>query len=143
MSIISIASNASIWRGYDYYEDKRVVSWKQISEYEFQGEVAGSQEEPYHVTIDIEHPKKSACSCPHAEGEKIVCKHKIALYFTAFPKEADRYMSEVEEYEREEYEIEQKRYDEIIKHVKCLSKEELRIELIDALIEAEERDLYR
>lgn len=95
------------------------------------------------MIIDIEHPKKSTCNCPHAEGGEIVCKHKIALYFTTFPKEADRYMAELEEYEREEYEIEQKRYDEIIKYVKRLSKEELRIDLIDALIEAEERDRYR
>ena len=35
MSILSIASYASIWRGYDYFKEKRVFSLKQISESEF------------------------------------------------------------------------------------------------------------
>lgn len=96
MSILSIASNASAWRGYEYYK-----------------------------------------------GKKIVCKHKIALFFTVFPKEADRYISEIEEYEREEEEREHERYDQIVKYVKSLSKEELRIALINALVDAEEKDLYR
>ncbi len=143
MSILSIASNASAWRGYEYFGGKRVLSWKQTGEHEFEGEVAGSEKEPYHVVIDTEHPKKSTCNCPHAEGKKIVCKHKIALFFTVFPKEADRYIAEIEEYEREEEAREQEHYDQIVKYVKSLSKEELRIALINALVEAEERDRYR
>ena len=143
MSILSIASNASAWRGYEYYEGKRVLSWKQTGEHEFEGAVKGSEKEPYHVMIDTKHPKKSTCNCPHAEGKRIVCKHKIALFFTAFPKEADSYISEIEEYEREEGKREQERYDQIVKYVKSLSKEELRIALINALVEAEERDHYR
>lgn len=143
MSILSIASNASAWRGYEYCERKKVLSWKQTGEHEFEGEVAGSGKEPYHVMIDTEHPKKSTCNCPHAEGKKIVCKHKMALFFTVFPKEADRYIAEIEEYESEEEEREQERYDQIAKYVKLLSKEELRTALINALIEAEERDRYR
>lgn len=143
MSILSIASNASAWRGYEYYERKKVISWKQIGEYEFEGEVVGSEKEPYHVIIDTKHPKKSTCNCPHAEGKRIVCKHKVALFFTIFPKEADGYIAEIEEYEREEEEREQEHYDQIVKYVNSLSKEELRIALINALVEAEERDYYR
>lgn len=143
MSILSIASNASAWRGYEYFERKKVLSWKQTGENEFQGEVAGSEKEPYHVVIDIEHPKKSTCNCPHAEGKKIICKHKIALFFTVFPKEADGYITEIEESEREEEEWEQERYDQIVKYVNSLSKEELRIALINALVDEEESDHYR
>ena len=143
MSILSISSNASAWRGYEYYEGKRVLSWKQTGEHEFEGEIAGSGDEPYHVMIDTEHPKKSKCNCPHAEGNKIVCKHKIALFFTVFPKEADRYKVEIEEYEREEEEREHECYDQIVKYVKSLSKEELRVALINELLDAEERDRYR
>lgn len=143
MSILSIASNASVWRGYEYYEGKRVLAWKQTGKHEFEGAVEGSDKEPCHVMIDTEHPKKSTCNCLHAEGKRIVCKHKIALFFTAFPKEADRYIAEIEEYEREEEEREQEHYDQIVKYVKSLSKEELRIALINALVEAEERDRYR
>jgi SWIM zinc finger. len=141
MSILSIASNASAWRGYEYYKGKRVLSWKQTGEHEFEGKVAGSEKEPYQVIIDTEHPKKSTCNCLHAEGKRILCKHKIALFFTVFPKEADRYIAEIEEYERDEEEREQERYNQIVKYVKSLSKEELRIALINALVEAEERDL--
>ncbi len=143
MSILSIASNASAWRGYEYYQGKKVLSWKQTGEHEFEGEVAGGENKLYHVMIDTEHPKKSTCNCPHAEGEKIVCKHKIALFFTVFPKEADRYIAEIEEYESEEEKREQERYDQIVKYVKSLSKEELRIALINSLVEAEESDHYR
>ena len=143
MSLLSIASNASAWRGYEYYEGKKILSWKQTGPYEFEGEVAGSDKKSYHVMIDTEHPKKSTCDCPHAEGKKIICKHKVALFFTAFPKEADAYMAEIEEYEREEEKREQEHYEQIVKYVKRLSKEELRIALINALVEAEERDRYR
>ena len=143
MSILSIASNASAWRGYEYYKGKMVLSWKQVGEHEFEGEVAGSGNEPYHVMIDTEHPKKSTCNCPHAEGRRIVCKHKVALFFTVFPKEADEYIAEIEEYEREEEEWEQECYDQIVKHVKSLSKEELRNALINALLDEEERDHNR
>lgn len=142
MSVLSMASNASAWRGYEYYEKKKVLSWKQTGEHEFEGVVAGSENVPYHVMIDTEHPKKSACNCPHAEGKKIVCKHKVALFFTVFPKEAEGYIAEIEEYEREEEEREKERYDQIVKYVKSLSKEELRIALINALVEAEEGDRY-
>lgn len=143
MSILSIASNASAWRGYEYYEEKKVLSWKQIGEHEFEGEVAGNEKATYHLVVDTEHPKKSTCNCLHAEGKKRVCKHKIALFFTVFPKEADRYIAEIKEYESEEEEREQERYDQIVKYVKSLSKEELRMALINALVEAEDRDRYR
>ncbi len=89
------------------------------------------------MVIDIEHPKKSTCNCPHAEGKKIVCKHKVALFFTVFPKEADGYIAEIEESEREEEEWEQERYDQIVEYVNSLSKEELRNALINALLEEE------
>lgn len=40
MSILSIASNASAWRGYEYCEGKRVLSWEQTGEHELKGEDA-------------------------------------------------------------------------------------------------------
>ena len=143
MSILSISSNASAWRGYEYYQGKRVHSWKQTGACEFEGTVVGSEQEPYHVMINTEHPRKSTCNCPHADGKKIICKHKVALFFAVFPIEAVSYIAEIEENERQEEELEQERYDQIVKYVRSLSKEELRIALIDALFEAEENYLYR
>ncbi|MEL7624520.1 MAG: hypothetical protein AAGU12_13165 [Clostridiales bacterium] len=52
-------------------------------------------------------------------------------------------MAEIEEYEREEEKREQEHYEQIVKYVKTLSKEELRVALINALVEAEERSRYR
>lgn len=54
MSILSIASNNSVWRGYEYYEGKRVLSWKQTGKHEFEGTVRGNGKDPYHVIIDTE-----------------------------------------------------------------------------------------
>ena len=43
MSILSIASNTSAWRGYEYYDGKKVLSWIQTSEHEFEGEMYVSE----------------------------------------------------------------------------------------------------
>ncbi len=98
---------------------------------------------PYHVKIDITYPRKnSSCNCQYADGKRITCKHQIALFFTVFPKEAKQYMEEVEAYEQEEEQREQEFYDNIVEYVNSLSIEELRMELINALVETSERDSY-
>ena len=52
----------------------------------------------YHVTINREHPRSSTCDCPYAKGRKVVCKHMIALLFTAEPKIYEDYKRECEEW---------------------------------------------
>ena len=138
MSIISIASKASVSRGLEYYENKNVIFWSQVSENVYTGYVKGSLEEPYCVTINVEHPKKSTCNCPHAEGKVRVCKHKIALYFTIFSEEAERLLEEIRMTEIEEEEKYSSRLDEIEMYVDSLSEDELRTHLINALMEIEE-----
>lgn len=86
MGLLENARYASIERGYDYYKRWNVISFKQTSENEYDGKVSGSAKKPYDVHIDIIHIKKSFCNCPFAEGNKKVCKHKIAIYFSAFPE---------------------------------------------------------
>ncbi len=143
MGILSCASNASAWRGYEYYESKKVISWKKINEEQYEGYVKGNSAEAYRVIIDVKHPRKnSSCNCPYADGKKIICKHQVALLFTAFPQEAKNYIEEIEEYEREEERQEQEAYNNIVKYVNSLSKEELRVELINALTENYQRDDY-
>ena len=66
----------------------------------------------------------------------------MALFFTAFPSEADNYIKEVEEYERTEEERKNEHYKEMKKYVYSLSKEELRQELINYIIESEENQHY-
>lgn len=140
MGLISLASNASAWRGYEYYEEKKVIFCKKISDEEYFGEVKGNSADRYHVTINVAHPRKSSCNCPHADGRRIICKHKVALYFSAFPDEAEEYIDEIEAYEREEEERRATRLMDLVKYVKSLSKKELQEALISALIELEEND---
>ena len=63
MSIMSSASSASIWRGYEYYKEKKVKSIVRLSDDEYEGMVAGSQSKPYHVKINVSHGRQSKCNC--------------------------------------------------------------------------------
>ena len=138
MSIRTLASGASAWRGYQYYTGKKVLSLAQTGEDEYTGQVAGSGPAPYQVTINISHPRRSRCNCPHADGRRVICKHMVALFFTAFPEEAEDYIKEVEEYEREEERRREEHYAALRSYVKSLSKRELQDQLFEALSELEE-----
>ena len=89
MGLIEMASGSSVWRGMDYYERKMVCSWKKSGEEAYDGVVSGSEGNKYSVHIDKVHPRKSSCNCPFAEGRRVICKHMIALLFTAEPKTAE------------------------------------------------------
>ena len=92
MSILTSASGSSVSRGYDYYKKGKVNNVNQLNDHEFEGYVDGSLKNLYYVKINIEHPRKSYCDCPHANGN-ITCKHMTALYFELFPDEVDDYES--------------------------------------------------
>lgn len=142
MGLIEIASAKSVWRGMDYYNNKKVTSWKASETGIYEGKVSGSEGNIYTVHIDTEHPRKSSCNCPFADGRRVVCKHMIALYFTAEPKVAKDFLKEVAEWEAEEEEREQQHYEDMRKYVKSLSKTELQKQLLEALLELEERRDY-
>ena len=140
MSIRTIASGASAWRGYEYYTEKKVLSLSQTGEDEYTGQVAGSGPAPYQVKINIAHVRKSKCNCPHADGRRVICKHMVALFFAAFPDEAEDYIEEVKEYEHQEDQRIEEHYALLRSYVKSLSKKELQERLFEALAELEERD---
>ena len=128
MGIISLASGNSCWRGLDYYKSKKVTKLNKIYENEYSSVVKGTNN--YNVYLDIEHPRKSTCDCPLANGKRIICKHIVATYFTAFPKEANNFEEEQNRLQ-EEYEKEQEEeYDRAIKCLNKMSKQELIEELI-------------
>lgn len=133
MGLLDLASGASLWRGYEYYTNNYIFSVEKLSGTEYVGKSRGSCEKLYDIKIDVAHPRKSSCNCPHANGKRIICKHQVALYFMIFPNEAKEYYDEVMKYEEEE----QKRQDEIdrkvIKYINSLSKEELRNTLYQVL----------
>lgn len=123
MGIIALASGNSCWRGFDYYKNKKVIKLNKINENEFSSIVKGTNN--YNVHLDIEHPRKSSCDCPLANGKRIICKHIVATYFSALPKEAKNFEEEQiklqEEYEKEQEE----EYNRAIKYLNKMSKKEL------------------
>lgn len=139
MNLISLASGASVWRGYDYFKNKNVASFEMMNQCEYSGVVNGSGSNSYHLTINTEHPRKSKCNCPFADGRRVVCKHMVALYFTIFPKEAENFIAEVEDYEKEEEKRQQEEYEKIRQYVNSLSKQELRASLISYMVDEKAR----
>lgn len=107
MGLLECASYKSIFRGFDYYKGKKVQDLVRITQDRYSAAVSGSAAAPYDVVIDLSHPRKSKCSCPHADGRRIVCKHMVAVYFTVLPNEAQRIfdtlIADEDEYECDEW----------------------------------------
>lgn len=104
MSILTAASGQSVYRGYEYAQAKKVLCMEWFDDGAIKATVSGNDGNVYDVLLDIAHPRKSQCSCPHAAGKRVICKHMVAVYFTAFPAEAKKYIRELEEYWEEEEE---------------------------------------
>lgn len=159
MGILNQARASVIWRDYEYYKDKKVINFRKESDSVFYGSVKGTT--TYDVKIDINHTVKNTyCNCPFAKDNRKICKHMVALYFTAFPNEAERYIKNVEEerieerfnemygYPDEDFEDYEDNeeikdsfiYEVISDYVNQLSVSELRSKLIDALIELYGKD---
>ena len=138
MSLIDLASGASAWRGYNYYKDGKVLRCLRTEEARYEGEVSGSTGEVYHVRLDLEHPRRSECTCPHAAGKRIVCKHQVALYFTAFPEEAEKYYREVIEAEEEAERERVRQETAVIERVRKMKKSELQDALLELLFNGPE-----
>lgn len=139
MGMLDICSYNSYGRGLDYYESKRVKILRRLNEFVYDAQVEGS--EVYDVHLDVNHPRKSTCTCPHAAGKQVICKHKVAVYFSIFPEEAQKAINERNEYRRE-LEEREKEYDRKVKeerkriteYVKSLSNKEVRERLINYMV---------
>ena len=147
MGMLEICSSNSYWRGLDYFQNNKVKTINQTSRYEYDADVQGT--ELYHVHLDINHPKKSTCTCPHASGKSIICKHKVAAYFAAFPEEAqeavgkmNRYYEEQEKLEKERKKRLKERKKQIKEYVKSLSEAKAKKLLLDYMIEEAARYHY-
>lgn len=139
MAFISSASSNSKSRGYDYYLEKKIKNVRRISDNEFEGTALGSNNNKYEVHIDLIHPKKnSTCTCPHAEANKVMCKHKVALYFSIFEVEAQKYKEEIEKQEMEYEEYEEELSNSIYSTVMSLNKDDLQNALIEILEQSPE-----
>lgn len=138
MSILSVASGQSAYRGYEYAKAKKVLSLEQIGEGVIRGTVSGSNGAVYDVVVDVNHPRKSQCNCPHAAGKRIVCKHMVAVYFTAFPAEAKKYIEELEAYWEEQEQQQQEQEERLIDYVRKMRKSDLQEALLQVLYEGPE-----
>ncbi len=108
MGILNQARASVIQRGYEYYKDKKVINFRKESDTVFYGSVKGTT--TYDVKIDINHTVKNTyCNCPFAKDNRKICKHMVALYFTAFPNETEQYIENIAEQER----IEEERFNEM------------------------------
>lgn len=137
MELYRSASLQSQFGGYDYFENKKILSFKHVEGSTYKGKVKG-RNRVYNVTIDIEHPKKNShCNCPHAEGTKIVCKHMVALYFAIFPEKAKQFMKEIDEHNKKVEEYEQELEIKMQKYIKSMSKKELEESLLDCLYQVD------
>ena len=141
MGLIDLASSNSLWRGIDYYQSKNVKKIKKINDDEYNSIVSGTEE--YNVHIDINHPRKSTCTCPFADGRRVICKHMVATFFTIYPEEAERIIKEEQEYEEEEERLFEEHLEEVREYVNGLTEDEVRALLIDKLMDEWYDDDYR
>ncbi len=142
MGLIEIASNNSFWRGVDYYNNNKVVSWDKCDENCYKGIVRGSHKEQYEVFVNKLNPRKSTCTCPFASDKRVICKHMLALYFTAEPKDLEEYLEEIEKYEQKlEEEEENRRFEheqELMNKARSMSKSDLVEEVVLAWLTIED-----
>ena len=145
--LVRLASGQSCWRGLDYFRKGKVRSFSQISDKAFEGIVDGSECRQYHVFIDVEHPRKSHCDCPFAEGRRVICKHQVALYFAAHPGADKKFEDDCkranDEYERYLEEEERQRRIRIERYVNSLTKAELREQLLTRMLNDDESARWR
>lgn len=139
MKFISLARYSSQMKGLDYYLSGAVKNFKKINEFEYTAIVDGSNNNKYKVYININKPRSSKCTCPFAEGNRVICKHMIATYFKVKPELAKQIEYElIAEEEEEEREFNRK-YNEISEYVNSLTEEEAKSLLIEYLLE---KDYY-
>ena len=72
MGLIETASANSVWRGMDYYENRKVVSWAQTGTFAYDGIVSGSEGNKYTVHIETNHPRRSTCNSPARKETSIL-----------------------------------------------------------------------
>ncbi len=138
MKVVNLASSKSAWRGYEYYQEGHVLSYKKYGEGIYHGKVRGSDNNVYDVVLNTEHPRNSICNCPFADGRHVVCKHAVALYFAIFPDDAVAYKAKVDKEQAEYEEWPDGLPDRVEAYVRKLSKNQLQEDLLDILFNTED-----
>lgn len=132
MGILNLASYKSLCRGYDYYNEGKVALFLKTDDGKYDAKVKGSGQMMYDVHIDSEHPRKSKCNCPFADGTRKICKHMVAVFLTAYPDEAKCIERQIQ-IETEEDERLTAIDEDLFQCVKKMSEDEVRAALYDIL----------
>ena len=127
MGVIECASGSSCWRGLEYYKRKKIRNINKLNNNEYTSIVSGNKN--YNVYLNLDQPRKSTCNCPLANGKRIMCKHIVATYFSVVPNSADNFEEEQKRMEQEYEDYKEKEYNNVIKYLNKMSKEELIKEL--------------
>ena len=135
MGILDCASGASVWKGYNYFKEKKVKDIEIIDDGIFSATVSGSSNENYYIELNVDHPRKSKCNCPHADGKRIICKHIIATYFTIFPEEAESFYQDAMNYQEEEEKHLEILEQRVIEYVCKMKKADLSQALLELLFD--------
>ena len=150
MGLKELSSYKSLWRGYQYYMQGNVVEIQKTGDQEFDTKVRNKSDHKYEIHLNLKHPRKSTCNCPHADGRRVICKHMVASYFAIYPEEAKKYLDELKRNEKEKEErfqeslrMREERIKDIEKYVNSLSKKELKEIVLEYMIDFElNDDLY-
>ena len=94
MQLYKLAGDLTAWRGFKYYEQKKVLRFEKKGPGVYEGSVAGNDKNPYLVRVDDNDRYACRCTCPFALERGRICKHMIALSFEAEPEDAEVYFRE-------------------------------------------------
>ena len=136
---IELTSSDNVYKGKDYAKNN-IVSNVKISNNIITGNIVGSNGNVYTITLNLEKPRTSTCTCPYSQSshndkfktEKI-CKHKIALLFTAYPDLLKKYEKLLKEKQEKMQKYNDKLPNKIEMKLNKMSKKEL-IDIIYAYI---------
>lgn len=143
MGLIDLASNKSMWRGLDYYQNDNVLETHNIGDLQYAAKVRNDAGAIYDVVVNLDKVRNSQCSCPFKKDKpKAICKHIVAAYFAIFPKEADDLQRAYEEWEAGAEEREAQHLKELEEYVNSLSIEDLRSMVLDNILEKERYGNY-
>ena len=143
MGLIDLASNKSMWRGLDYYQNDNVLETHNIGDLQYAAKVRNDAGAIYDVVVNLDKVRNSQCSCPFKKDKpKAICKHIVAAYFAIFPKEADDLQRAYEEWEAGAKEREAQHLKELEEYVNSLSIEDLRSMVLDHILEKERYGNY-
>ncbi len=143
MGLIDLASNKSMWRGLDYYQNDNVLETHNIGDLQYAAKVRNDAGAIYDVVVNLDKVRNSQCSCPFKKDKpKAICKHIVAAYFAIFPKEADDLQRAYEEWEAGAEEREAQHLKELEEYVNSLSIEDLRSMVLDHILEKERYGNY-